>query len=48
MKREWQSPKLNDLSLKETKGGVVYDPKADGDAVWDTDTQKWWTPSGHS
>lgn len=48
MKKEWQSPKLKDLSLKETKGGPTYTPEADGDSVWDQDTNSWWTPSGVS
>lgn len=48
MKKKWEKPELQDLSLKETKGGPIYDVTADGDTVWDETGNKWWTPSGHS
>lgn len=48
MKKEWQKPEIKNLSLKETKGGPNWDPKADGDAIYDPNTNKWWTPSGRS
>lgn len=48
MKKEWKKPEIKNLSLKETKGGPKWDPKADGDAIYDPNTNAWWTPSGRS
>lgn len=48
MKKEWQSPELSDLLLKETKGGPTFNPDADGESVYDPNTNAWWTPSGVS
>lgn len=46
--KEWEEPQLFDLSVKETMGGAKYTPEADGAAIYDKSTNKWWTPSGQS
>lgn len=46
--KKWSEPEVFDLSLKETKGGPKITNEADGDAVYDQGTNKWWVPVGQS
>ena len=44
--KTWLEPEVTDLSLKETKGGTKFTNQADGPAVYDPKTAKWWVPVG--
>lgn len=41
-------PEICNLALKDTKGGPKYDPKVDGESIYDKETNKWWQPIGKS
>ena len=44
--KEWNRPEVFDLSITCTAGGPVQNPDADGESVYDPNTNAWWTPSG--
>jgi hypothetical protein len=46
--KKWIEPEIQNLALKDTKGGPKYDPKVDGDAIYDENSNKWWQAIGKS